>query len=54
MELHDLVSGRAQGRHSADDVTLFSSLGVAIEDIATAAHVVALAKERGFGQEIPP
>ena len=53
VELQDLSSGRAQGRRAADSITLFSSLGVAIEDIATAAHVVGLARERGLGQEIP-
>lgn len=35
-ELGDLVTGAVKGRHSPNDVTLFKSLGVALEDIAFA------------------
>ena len=37
------------GRSAASDMTLFKSLGVAIEDVATAARVVARAKENKVG-----
>jgi ornithine cyclodeaminase/alanine dehydrogenase-like protein (mu-crystallin family) len=53
-ELGDLVLGRVAGRESAVDVTLFESLGIAIEDLA-AAHVVlrrALAEDRGLAVEL--
>jgi ornithine cyclodeaminase/alanine dehydrogenase-like protein (mu-crystallin family) len=35
-ELIDLVNGRVQGRTSPDEITLFKSLGTAIEDLAAA------------------
>lgn len=39
-QLEDLVSGRMQGRSSKDEITLFKSVGSAIEDLATARMVV--------------
>lgn len=44
-ELGELLIGRATGRGSRDEVTLFKSLGLAIEDVA-AAHVVYRNAER--------
>ena len=35
-ELADLVTGRAPGRSKADEITLFKSVGTAIEDLAAA------------------
>ena len=35
-ELSDLVSGRYQGRSSDDEITLFKSVGAALEDLAGA------------------
>jgi ornithine cyclodeaminase len=35
-DLQDLVRGAAPGRTSADEITLFKSVGAAIEDLATA------------------
>ena len=35
-ELADLVAGRVEGRRSADEITLFKSVGTAIEDLAAA------------------
>ena len=52
-ELRDVVAGRVPGRLSADGVTLFESMGVALEDIAAAELVYRKAKERGIGQELP-
>jgi ornithine cyclodeaminase/alanine dehydrogenase-like protein (mu-crystallin family) len=51
-ELGALVAGRAPGRQDANDITLFKSLGLGIEDIATAARVVARAKELNVGKWI--
>ena len=42
-ELGELVVGERKGRTSADQITLFRSLGLAIEDLATAEFVVARA-----------
>jgi ornithine cyclodeaminase/alanine dehydrogenase-like protein (mu-crystallin family) len=35
-DLFDLCRGRVQGREKSDDITLFKSVGTAIEDLATA------------------
>ncbi|MBM3997553.1 MAG: ornithine cyclodeaminase family protein [Planctomycetes bacterium] len=51
-ELGELVAGRAPGRQHVSDITLFKSLGLALEDIATAAKVVAKAKEAKVGRWI--
>jgi alanine dehydrogenase len=49
-ELGHIVAGRLPGRESASEITLFKSLGLAIEDVATAARVYAKAKEQGVGR----
>lgn len=51
-ELGDILTGRVPARVSASDITLFKSLGLAIEDIATAAHLVTVAKEKNVGRWI--
>ncbi|HEX6316019.1 MAG TPA: ornithine cyclodeaminase family protein [Gemmatimonadaceae bacterium] len=38
-ELGGVLMGAEDGRHSATDVTLFKSLGLAIEDLAAARHI---------------
>ena len=38
-DLFDLVRGRCKGRSSEDEITLFKSVGTAIEDLATAVHI---------------
>jgi alanine dehydrogenase len=38
-EIGELLEGRIPGRRSAADVTLFKSLGLAIEDVASAHHI---------------
>jgi ornithine cyclodeaminase/alanine dehydrogenase-like protein (mu-crystallin family) len=45
-DLHELVSGKKAGRASAQEITLFKSLGCALEDLV-AAHLVAEAMESG-------
>jgi ornithine cyclodeaminase/alanine dehydrogenase-like protein (mu-crystallin family) len=42
-EIGDALAGRASGRVSADEITLFKSVGVAVEDVAAAALVYARA-----------
>ncbi|MBA4067698.1 MAG: ornithine cyclodeaminase [Isosphaera sp.] len=54
-DVHDLAPllvGRYPGRESADDVTVFKSLGLGLEDVALAARVVELARKEGLGREI--
>jgi ornithine cyclodeaminase len=50
VELGDLVIGRAPGRVRPDQITLFKSIGVALEDVALAAVAYRRAEEMGFGQ----
>jgi ornithine cyclodeaminase/alanine dehydrogenase-like protein (mu-crystallin family) len=51
-ELGRIVAGRDPGRTSEDDITVFKSNGIALEDISTALRVYNLARERGVGEEI--
>jgi ornithine cyclodeaminase/alanine dehydrogenase-like protein (mu-crystallin family) len=52
-ELADVVSGRQTGRATPDDITLFKSVGLAIEDVALAAHVIKQARVEGLGRLLP-
>ncbi|MGD9905119.1 MAG: ornithine cyclodeaminase family protein, partial [Vicinamibacterales bacterium] len=48
-ELGEVVLGRVVGRRSADEVTVFKSLGMAVEDIAAADLVYRRAADTGAG-----
>jgi ornithine cyclodeaminase len=51
-ELGELVLGTKPGRASPDEITLYKSVGVAVQDAAAAALVLTAARERSAGQEI--
>jgi ornithine cyclodeaminase/alanine dehydrogenase-like protein (mu-crystallin family) len=51
-ELHEVVSGEVAGRQDDDDIVLFKSNGIAAWDVAVAARVVELARERGVGTKL--
>jgi ornithine cyclodeaminase len=51
-ELGELVAGTRPGRATPGEITLYKSVGVAVQDLAAAALVVAAAGERGAGLEI--
>ena len=51
-ELGDLLLGRATGRTTPDQLTLFRSLGLAVEDMAAAQHLVQRAHQRGAGTSV--
>jgi ornithine cyclodeaminase len=51
-ELGDVIIGRHPGRKSPDEVTLFKSLGLAVEDVAAAAYVVGQAHTTGAGTTV--
>jgi ornithine cyclodeaminase/alanine dehydrogenase-like protein (mu-crystallin family) len=53
LPLSDVVAGKAAGRTSPGEVTLFESQGIGLEDLAAACRVLQLARERGVGMEIP-
>jgi ornithine cyclodeaminase len=52
VELGEVIAGTAVGRSSGEQTTLYKSVGVAVQDLAAAALVLAAARERGTGQEI--
>ena len=49
-ELGEVLIGAHPGRTSRDEITLFKSLGLAIEDLAAAAHAYQKANEQGLGE----
>ena len=49
-EIGQLLIGEAAGRKSNDEITLFKSLGLAIEDLASAAFLYEKARREGRGQ----
>src|ERR1700688_3539043 len=51
-ELGQVIVGRYTGRAHAEDVTLFKWLGIAIDDVAVAAMVFAIAQAEGIGRQV--
>src|SRR6202166_677150 len=52
-ELSQIVAGKAPGRSTADQITLFKSNGIATWDLAAAVRVYEMAVARGMGKTIP-
>ncbi len=52
-ELREVVAGRQPGRRSAQEITLFKSNGLALEDIAAASVVYDRAMQQEIGHEVP-
>jgi ornithine cyclodeaminase len=50
VEFSEIVAGKRPGRTSADQITVFKSNGLAIEDIAVAGHIYEEALKCGLGQ----
>ena len=51
-ELGEVLAGRAPGRLDDGELTLFRSLGIAVEDLAAAQTAVAAARAQGLGTEV--
>ena len=51
-ELGHLVSGRAAGRQSVDEITLFKSVGNAIQDMIVAGMALQAASDAGVGRDV--
>ena len=51
-ELGDVLLGRVPGRRNDDEVTIFKSLGLAVEDVAAAAFIYERAKSEGRGARV--
>jgi ornithine cyclodeaminase/alanine dehydrogenase len=52
-ELAPIVAGFMPGRRAPDEITLFESQGIALEDVAAARVVYERASERGIGTQLP-
>lgn len=53
VELGEVIVGRHAGRSTVEQITLFESQGMAIQDLAVALRVLAAAEASGLGQVIP-
>jgi len=53
MELKDVVTGRMQARSTPQQITLFKSNGLAVEDVIAAAFVYERARATGVGRSVP-
>lgn len=53
LELGDVITGRRAGRETREQITLFESQGMAIQDLAVALRVVKRAEEKGLGMRLP-
>lgn len=51
-ELGPIVAGAAPGRRSSEEITLFESQGIALEDVATMSLIYTRAREARRGEEI--
>ncbi|TDJ73547.1 MAG: ornithine cyclodeaminase [Planctomycetota bacterium] len=51
-ELGLVAAGKAPGRSGPEEITFFKSVGHAVQDVATAARAVRVARERGLGREL--
>ena len=51
-ELGDVFGGRVPGRRTEDEITIFKSLGMAVEDVAAARLAFERATERGLGRGV--
>src|SRR5262249_18021339 len=50
VNLADVVAGRAVGRNNRQSVTLFKSVGLAVEDLALGAALLERARTKGAGR----
>lgn len=51
-EIGEILTGKLEGRTSSQEITLFKSLGLAVEDVASANHIYVKALEQGAGHRM--
>lgn len=51
-EIGDVITGVAPGRSTPDEITLYNSVGIAMQDIAIGGLILAKAREAGVGSRI--
>ncbi|MFP3216399.1 MAG: ornithine cyclodeaminase family protein [Vulcanisaeta sp.] len=49
VEIGELIAGLRRGRSSTEEITVFKSVGIAVEDLAAASYIYRLARDRGMG-----
>ena len=52
-ELGELLTGQAQGRSDATQITLFKSVGLAVQDLFATIRAFENAQQLGLGQQLP-
>lgn len=48
-EIGQIVNGEKPGRESPEEITMFESVGVAVQDVAAASHILRSAEKLGLG-----
>jgi ornithine cyclodeaminase/alanine dehydrogenase-like protein (mu-crystallin family) len=51
-EIGEILLGKVPGRKSDEEITLFKSLGLAVEDLASANHIYRKAMAGGMGTRV--
>jgi alanine dehydrogenase len=51
-ELGEVIAGTRPGRRNAEQISLFESQGMAMQDLIIAAELARLAREKGLGKEV--
>ena len=51
-EIGAVAAGKIAGRSSADEITLFKTVGIAVQDVAMAFAVIAKADDLGLGVSV--
>jgi hypothetical protein len=52
-ELGELIAGHMAGRRSRDEITLYESHGMGIQDIYTGHYILGVAREKNIGIDFP-
>ena len=52
-ELGELIAGHLAGRKSRDEITLYESHGMGIQDIYTGHHILEVARQKNIGIDLP-
>jgi ornithine cyclodeaminase len=53
IELGDIIAGQASGRTDSEQITLFESQGMAVQDLMVGTRILAAARAKGLGKELP-
>lgn len=51
-EIGEIINGVAAGRESEQEITIFDSTGIALQDLASAAIILQKAEQKGIGTEV--